>query len=54
MTTYKALVQHETGKLPVLEELPLPELKEGELLIKVEASTVNPSDRAKLAGFYLP
>jgi NADPH:quinone reductase-like Zn-dependent oxidoreductase len=34
--------------------LPIPELKEGQLLIKVEASTVNPSDRAKLAGFYMP
>jgi NADPH:quinone reductase len=37
----------------VLEDVPKPEPKEGQLLIRVEASTVNPSDRGRLTGHYM-
>ena len=35
-----------------VEQLPFPELKPGEVLVKVEYSTINPSDLAKAAGRY--
>jgi len=43
--TRKGVVLEDFGKTPVLKEAPLPELQEGQLLVKVFASTVNPSDR---------
>ena len=45
MATHKALVLHEYGKSPVLQDFAKPEPKEGQVLVKVEASTINPSDR---------
>ena len=52
MATHKALVLHEWGKNPVYQDFPKPEPKDGQFLIKVEGSTVNPSDKARLGGAY--
>jgi NADPH:quinone reductase len=38
----------------VLEDVPKPEPKEGQLLIRVEGTTINPSDRMRLTGSYFP
>lgn len=47
----KAVVILDYGKKPILkDDYPIPMLKEGELLIAVEASTVNPSDRMLING----
>ena len=54
MATHKALVAHEYGKTPVYEDTPKPQAQPGQLLIKVEGSTVNPSDRLRCAGVYFP
>lgn len=50
--THKALVLHEYGQNPILEETAKPVPKDGQLLIKVQGSTVNPSDRISLTGSY--
>lgn len=50
--THRALVLHEFGKTPLLEEVPKPAPGPGQLLVKVDASTINPSDRLRLAGVY--
>ena len=50
--TQKALVVKEFGKPPVYEDVPIPTLKEGELLVKLHASTINPSDRLNSRGYY--
>lgn len=54
MATHKALVLHEYGKLPQLQDFPKPVPSEGQLLIKVEGSTINPSDRMRIGGTYFP
>lgn len=54
MATHKSLVLHEYGKLPQLQDFPKPVPSEGQLLIKVEGSTINPSDRMRVGGTYFP
>jgi NADPH:quinone reductase-like Zn-dependent oxidoreductase len=46
----KGLVVLEYAKPPVYQDFPVPQPKEGELLIKVEASTINPSDKSYIGG----
>lgn len=48
--TQKALVIEEYGGKITLQEIPMPELDEGEVLIKVDASTINPSDHLLMDG----
>jgi hypothetical protein len=50
----KAIVAHEYGGPEVLkfEEVPRPELKENEALVRVIASSVNPADPLTLSGKY--
>jgi NADPH:quinone reductase-like Zn-dependent oxidoreductase len=52
--TMKAVVAHEYGGPEVLklEEIPVPELKENEILVRVVASGVNPADPLILGGKY--
>src|ERR1041385_3611200 len=52
--TMKAVVAHEYGGPEVLklEEIPLPEPKENEVLVRVIASGVNPADPLILGGKY--
>ena len=52
--TQRSLVLHEYGKLPVVEEVSIPVLKAGQLLVEVQASTINPSDRLRIQGVYFP
>lgn len=37
-----------------MEEVPKPVPTPGQLLIKVDASTINPSDRLRIGGHYFP
>lgn len=46
------LILDNYGDLPHLSQKPIPVPKEGELLIKVEASTINPSDNIFIRGHY--
>ena len=46
----KSIILEEFGKKPIFKEVPIPEPKEGEFLVKVEASTINPSDRLFMDG----
>lgn len=49
--TQKALIINKFGDKPLLkEDFPIPSIKDGELLIKVEASTINPADKLFIAG----
>lgn len=56
--TFAALVCKKTGKEPgdafslTLAQLPIPELKWGEVLLRVKASPINPSDRLFIQGLY--
>ena len=54
----KAIVVKTPGSLPVVEEIPVPEPGPGEVLIKIEAAPVNPSDlgsiKRNLAGDFKP
>lgn len=52
--TYSALRVNQRGSLDELhiESLPFPELKEGEVLVKMEFSTINPSDYGNVLGRY--
>jgi len=52
--TMKAVVAHQYGGPEVLklEEIPVPELKENEILVRVVASGVNPADPLILGGKY--
>ena len=52
--TMKAVVAHEYGTPEVLkfEEVPRPEPKEDEALVRVIASSVNPADPLTLSGKY--
>src|SRR5436189_2477738 len=52
--TMKAIVAHEYGGPEVLklEEIPVPEPKENEILVRVIASGVNPADPLILGGKY--
>jgi NADPH:quinone reductase-like Zn-dependent oxidoreductase len=49
----KGLVLLEYAKPLVYQHFPVPEPKEGELLIKVQASTINPSDKFNIGGQYV-
>lgn len=48
--TQKAVVIETYGGKATVKEVPMPELKDGEVLIKVEASTINPSDKLLMDG----
>jgi len=52
MATQKALVLREYGTTPKLEDWPIPELAAGQILVELEGSTVNPSDRFLIQGGY--
>ena len=54
MATHKALVLHKYGDVPVFEDVPKPSPQPGQLLIKVEGTTINPSDRLRIQGLYFP
>ena len=46
----KALVVQEYGKKPVVKEVDVPKLAAGQVLVKMDGTTVNPSDRLLLDG----
>ncbi len=48
----RALVLHGAGERLSLDEVPVPEPKRGEVLLRVAASPINPSDLAMLEGEY--
>ncbi len=54
MATHKALVLHKYGDIPVFQDHPKPTIKDGQLLVKLEGTTINPSDRLSIAGAYFP
>jgi len=49
----KAVRQHEAGGDLVIESVPIPEPGPGEVLVRIQASSVNPSDLAVLRGNYM-
>ena len=49
----KAWILNNYGEKMEFKECPIGELEEGDVLIKVEASTINPSDREFLTGNYM-
>jgi NADPH2:quinone reductase len=49
-----AVILEKFGETPVYGKKPKPVPKEGEVLVKVEASTINPSDNLFLRGLYYP
>ena len=53
MATHKALVLHKWGDVPVLQDTLKPVPKPGQLLVRVDATTINPSDRLRLSGGYI-
>ena len=50
--TMKAVILTEAGGLPTVAEIPVPKPGNGEVLVKMFASPINPSDLAFLAGGY--
>ncbi len=48
----KAIVLTESGAKPSIAEIPVPQLGSGEVLIKMYASPINPSDLSFLSGGY--
>jgi|JI6StandDraft_1071083.scaffolds.fasta_scaffold24285_2 NADPH2:quinone reductase len=50
----RAVQLEKFGGAPIYTTVPKPVPKEGELLIKVEASTINPSDHIFIQGQYFP
>lgn len=50
--TMKAAYLEEHGKPTIVKEIPVPELLDNEVLIKVEVAPVNPSDFMFLLGMY--
>lgn len=50
----KALVLPSSGALPVLAEAPMPAVGDHEILIRVEATSVNPVDDMVASGFFEP
>lgn len=48
----KAVFLEMFGKPTIVKQIPVPVLKQNELLVKVEAAPVNPSDLAFLEGQY--
>lgn len=53
-STMKAIIQNEEGGQLSVSEIPVPKPAQGEVLIKMIASPVNPSDLAFLKGGYGP
>lgn len=49
----KAVRQHKTGGELIIDSIPVPEPGPGEVLVKMEAAPVNPSDLANISGDYL-
>lgn len=47
----KALVLAEDGSVAV-QDVPIPKPRDGEVLVKILAAPINPSDIAFLKGFY--
>ena len=52
-TTMRALRQHEPNGPLVLDIVPVPEPGAGEVLVRMAASPINPSDLALMKGDYL-
>lgn len=50
--TMKAVFLEQHGKPTIVKEIPVPEIKDNELLIKVEAAPINPSDYMFTLGLY--
>ena len=50
--TQKALVVQTLGSIPVYADFDIPQPGLNEVLIKVTASTINPSDRFRVKGAY--
>jgi NADPH2:quinone reductase len=50
--TQKALVVQALGSVPVFADFEIPQPAANEVLIKVAASTINPSDRFRVRGAY--
>lgn len=48
----KALVIKQFGSIPVFDDFDIPKPSENQVLIKVIASTINPSDRMRVKGGY--
>lgn len=48
----RAIVQHSPGSTPVVTEIPIPVPGRGEVLVKMAASPINPSDLSLLNGTY--
>jgi NADPH:quinone reductase-like Zn-dependent oxidoreductase len=51
-STMKALVLKEFNGKPLIEELPVPEPGKGQILVKIHASPINPSDHHFIYGNY--
>jgi len=49
----KAVRQHRPGEAPAIDSVPVPRPEKGEVLIKMHAAPVNPSDLSLLRGGYL-
>ncbi|MBN2747548.1 MAG: zinc-binding dehydrogenase [Bacteroidales bacterium] len=50
--TMLAVVQEEAGGLLKIKEIPIPQLKKGEVLVKMHYASINPSDLSFLQGSY--
>lgn len=48
----RAIVLEEFGKPVVVKDIDIPQPAEGEVLIRVEAAPINPSDTMYLEGVY--
>ena len=48
----RAVVIEEFGKPPVCKMMPIPVPKSGEVLVKMHASPINPSDLISMKGGY--
>lgn len=51
MSTMKAILLEDMNKFS-LKEIPMPRPKQGEVLIRMEAAPINPSDIVSLRGQY--
>ena len=50
--TMKAVVVESAGSPPVVKDVPVPTPKEGQVLIRVDSTPINPSDLLSLVGAY--